>query len=296
MVGLVVPPRTVGSFAMTRHWVCATSASATTTPPPTGSSVCSPASGQSSSTGVPGSTSASTRSRTIILPRARCRSTYCAPPPASTSSCSARTSSASARMAAALSRNSVGCAAAQAVPGAACSRAPSVVPGGPALLQEGRPCPRPPRRRRTARPSAAPPRLEAVVPATLRAGRAAGPSWRGPRPAPPGGWRSSASATQSSSAAVGLDRGRESPAAAASRGAEALAGERHAGEEAAVHDAQRRHQDHRRRHADADLGEGERARPGGHGHVGRGDQPEAAGPRVAVDPGDHRHRALARSS
>ena len=34
VVGLVVPPRTVGSFAMTRHCVCATSASATTTPPP----------------------------------------------------------------------------------------------------------------------------------------------------------------------------------------------------------------------------------------------------------------------
>ena len=84
VVGLVVPPRTVGSFAMTRHCVCAISASATTTPPPTGSPVCSPASGQSSSTGVPGSTSASRRSRTIILPRARCRSTYCAPPPART--------------------------------------------------------------------------------------------------------------------------------------------------------------------------------------------------------------------
>ena len=34
--------------------MCATSASATTTPPPTGSPVCSPASGHSSSTGVPG--------------------------------------------------------------------------------------------------------------------------------------------------------------------------------------------------------------------------------------------------
>ena len=41
-----------------------------------------PGQGQSSSTGVPGSTSASSRSRTIILPRARCRSTYRAPPPA----------------------------------------------------------------------------------------------------------------------------------------------------------------------------------------------------------------------
>ena len=97
VVGLVVPPRTVGSFAMTRHWVCATSASATTTPPPTGSPVCRPASGQSSSTGVPGSTNASRRSRTIILPRARWRSTYCGPPPANTWSCRARTSSASAR-------------------------------------------------------------------------------------------------------------------------------------------------------------------------------------------------------
>ena len=55
VVGLVVPPRTVGSLAMTRHCVWATSASATTTPPPTGSPVCSPASGHSSSTGVPGS-------------------------------------------------------------------------------------------------------------------------------------------------------------------------------------------------------------------------------------------------
>ena len=70
VVGLVVPPRTVGSLAMTRHWVCATSTNATTTPPPSGSSVCSPASGDSSSTGVPGSTNASSRSRTISLPRA----------------------------------------------------------------------------------------------------------------------------------------------------------------------------------------------------------------------------------
>ena len=107
VVGLVVPPRTVGSFATTRHWVCATSASATTTPPPTGSSVCRPASGLSSSTGVPGSTRASRRSRTIILPRARWRSTYFSPPPARTPSCSRRTSSLSVRMASALARYSV---------------------------------------------------------------------------------------------------------------------------------------------------------------------------------------------
>ncbi len=106
VVGLVVPPRTVGSLAITRHWVCATSASATTTPPPTGSPVCRPASGHSSSTGVPGSTRASRRSRTIILPRARWRSTYCGPPPARTSSCSPRTSSARARMASVLAVNS----------------------------------------------------------------------------------------------------------------------------------------------------------------------------------------------
>ena len=64
------------------------------------------------------------------------------------------------------------------------------------------------------------------------------------------------------------------------------------GEEARSDDAQGRHQDHGRRHADPDLGEGERARLRGHGQVGRRDEAEAAGPGVAVDPGDDRHGAL----
>ncbi len=106
VVGLVVPPRTVGSFAMTRHCVCETCARATTMPPPSGSSVSRPASGLSSSTGVPASTRASIRSRTIILPRARCRSTYCGPPPPNTSSCNVCTRSTSAAMARALASNS----------------------------------------------------------------------------------------------------------------------------------------------------------------------------------------------
>ena len=136
VVGLVVPPRTVGSLAITRHWVCATSASATTTPPPTGSPVCRPASGHSSSTGVPGSTTASRRSRTIILPRARWRSTYCGPPPASTCVVRARAPRRPARAwRRAFSVNSsLGVARREC--GWACSR--RRVPGGPALLEERR--------------------------------------------------------------------------------------------------------------------------------------------------------------
>ena len=64
------------------------------------------------------------------------------------------------------------------------------------------------------------------------------------------------------------------------------------GEETAVHHAQRRHQDHGRRHADPHLGEGERRRLGRDGHVGCRDQADATGPGMAVRPGRDRHRAL----
>ena len=90
---------------------------------------------------------------------------------------------------------------------------------------------------------------------------------------------------------VGGDR-REEPRRGGLRRAEARTGQRGAGEEAAIDHAQRRHQNHGRRHADPDLGEGEGARLCRHGHVGGSDEAEAARPRVAVDADDDRHRAL----
>ena len=259
VVGLVVPPRTVGSLAMTRHCVCATSASATTTPPPTGSPVCSPASGHSSSTGVPGSTSASRRSRTIILPRARWRSTYCGPPPASTSSCSARTSSTSAAHGArrwpGTRRPSTARRDRMGVLTASCPRRAGASPGTP-------PSPRRLRRRRRARPrslrrtparrprpAAGSERSSSLVARTApgadlaRGRRSARPPRRR---APPRPWRPRSRAARPAAASAALKR---SPVSIV------------AGQEAAVDDAQRRHQDHRRRHADPDLGEGEGAPP-----------------------------------
>ncbi len=75
-------------------------------------------------------------------------------------------------------------------------------------------------------------------------------------------------------------------------GVEALAGQRHAGEEARSITRSAGTRDHGGCHSDPHLGEGERARRGGHGEVRRRDESESAGARVAVDAGDDRHRAL----
>ena len=241
-----------------------TSASATTTPPPRGSPACSPASGHSSSTGVPGSTSASRRSRTIILPREWWRSTYCGPPPASTSSCSARTSSVSARMASALARNS-----SPDVARCDCSTVltrwcPTTVRASPGR----RPCPRRPPARRTALPRSC--AASASASAHARSGSVRSSSLVAPT-APGADLRSAiaCASTQASSAGLVVDHRREQSHRRRLVRVEALAGQDHAGEEAPVHHAQRRDEDHGRSHADPHLGEGERRCRGSDGHVRR---------------------------
>ena len=72
--------------------------------------------------------------------------------------------------------------------------------------------------------------------------------------------------------------------------AEGLAGEHGTGEEPPVRHAERRYQDHGRRHAHPDLAEGERAGRGGDREVGRGDEAQSAGPGVPTYPGDDRYR------
>ena len=158
------------------------------------------------------------------------------------------------------------------------------------------PCPRPPRHRRRARPTG---RRAVVRPsAQSRCGRSRSRPFVA-RSAPGAAWRIAVVSFGHPLVERRLAVGRDGAEEAGGHGlvrAEAFAGEGHAGEKASVHDAEGRHQDHRRRHADADLGEGERARLGRDRHVGGGDEPEAAGPCMAVDPGDHRHRGSPRSS
>ena len=191
-------------------------------------------------------------------------------------SCSARTSSASARMAAALSANSSPADGRGAmrigVLTASCPRRAGASGGTP-------PSPPPPRRRRRARPTSRP------RPPARRPSPAAGSARSSSlvaRTAPGADLRSASVCTVDPGVERRLvvdHRGEESGRRRLRR-AEALAGERGAGEEAPLDHAQRRDQDHGRRHADPDLGEGERARLRRHRQVGRRDEAEAAGPRV----------------
>ena len=68
--GLLVPPLTVGSLATSMHSTPLTAPMPTTTLAPTWKSVPNAASGLSSKNGESGSTSSSTRSRAVSLPRA----------------------------------------------------------------------------------------------------------------------------------------------------------------------------------------------------------------------------------
>ena len=130
---------------------------------------------------------------------------------------------------------------------------------GPALLEEGlHPLGRLRSGEQFGRP-AAPPRARRTTPRRrarqqrLGGGTAPGADLRRrQRPRAP---------TQASSAGSSSTTAVSSPAAAASRRAEGLTGEHGTGEEAPVHHAQGRHQDHGRRHADPDLAEGERGSP-----------------------------------
>ena len=103
--GLEVPPLTVGSLATSRHSTPLTAPMPTTTLAPTVKSVPHAANGLSSRNGESGSTSASMRSRAVILPRAWCRATYFSPPPSSALACSASNSAILAVIAAAASAN-----------------------------------------------------------------------------------------------------------------------------------------------------------------------------------------------
>ncbi len=87
--GLLAPPRTVGSLAITMHSTPDTTPMPVTTDAPTAKSDPQPASGDSSRNADPSSTSSSIRSRASSLPRAWCRSTYFSPPPATAFACSA---------------------------------------------------------------------------------------------------------------------------------------------------------------------------------------------------------------
>jgi hypothetical protein len=92
--GLVAPPRTVGSLAVTTHSTPLTTPTPVTPLAPTWKSLPQAASGDSSRKAASRSSSSSTRSRASSLPRARWRSTYLGPPPAlAWVSCSASSSS-----------------------------------------------------------------------------------------------------------------------------------------------------------------------------------------------------------
>ncbi len=102
--GLVAPPRTVGSLAVTTHSTPATGPTPVTPLAPTGKSVPQAARGDSSRNGPSRSSSSSTRSRASSLPLARWRSTYFWPPPALAWASSRSSSASSSRLAARLAR------------------------------------------------------------------------------------------------------------------------------------------------------------------------------------------------
>src|SRR6478736_7885863 len=87
--GLLAPPRTVGSLAITMHSTPSMTPMPVTTDAPTVKSEPQPASGDSSRNAEPSSTSSSMRSRGSSLPRAWWRSAYFWPPPAIALACSA---------------------------------------------------------------------------------------------------------------------------------------------------------------------------------------------------------------
>ncbi len=102
--GLEAPPRTVGSFAVMTHSTSSITPIPDTTLAPTGNSLPHAASGDSSRKGESGSISSSIRSLASSLPRARWRSTYFWPPPATALDCSASSSASLASIASRRSR------------------------------------------------------------------------------------------------------------------------------------------------------------------------------------------------
>src|SRR5215211_174029 len=102
--GLVAPPRTVGSLAVTTHSTPATGPTPVTPLAPTGKSLPQAASGDSSRNAASRSSSSSIRSLASSLPRARWRSTYFRPPPALDWASCRSSSASSSRLAARLAR------------------------------------------------------------------------------------------------------------------------------------------------------------------------------------------------
>ncbi len=150
--GLLAPPRTVGSLAVITHSTPSMTPMPVTSPAPTGYSLPQAASGESSRNGESGSTSSSMRSRGSNLPRARWRSTYLGPPPASAPACSASSAASRSSIAARWAANS-GPAGSRRLGRTVTAGPPGCRAGGsgatpPAPWPAGRtaPGPRPPRR------------------------------------------------------------------------------------------------------------------------------------------------------